>query len=354
MKQASANVTQEELARKLGFSKSLVSRALAGRPGVNAASRAKILEMAASLNYPVYKTPTPVRKGEPLTIGILMADTRWHEDLGFWFPIFHGIESEAKAKGWKLLVSSANPHESTLPAVIEERAVSGVILCGVYPPAFVHAVQAAGAVVVLIDHHDYRISADCILTNNIHGAQRMTHYLGGLGHERIAFVGDCAYADSFAERQQGYELGMADLGMEARALLLPVRFGQNPLEELEETDILRRALDGADPPTALICGNDILAINVMRLLNEWGIQVPRDISLTGFDDIQLCSVVPLKLTTMRIEKHAMGARAVQLLARRIYENPPAMEEVSLGVSLVIRDSTAPRISGSITEVTDKL
>ena len=109
---------------------------------------------------------------------------------------------------------------------------------------------------------------------------------------------------------------------------------------------MSRLLDLDEPPTAVFCASDLMALGAIRAVAERGLEVPRDVSIVGFDDIQLAGHVQPPLTTLRQDKARLGAEAGRALTRLIAADPAVPEAVTLPVELVVRASTAPPPDGS--------
>jgi LacI family transcriptional regulator len=168
------------------------------------------------------------------------------------------------------------------------------------------------------------------------GARNLTRHLVGLGHRRLGFI--CGPAGWIAgqERLSGYNSALA----EARVLADPelLRFGE------ADTDTGRRAggelLDLAQPPTAIVCFNDKIAVGVLQAAAERGLRVPRDLSVTGFDDIDVSRATSPQLTTVRQPLQEMGRMAVTTLVRLLERQRLDALHIELATEVVIRGSTA--------------
>ncbi|MGQ9778877.1 MAG: substrate-binding domain-containing protein [Bacillota bacterium] len=170
-------------------------------------------------------------------------------------------------------------------------------------------------------------------------------HLAELGHRRIGFLGDFSYASSFRRRHEGF--------VQAKHLLgllddwAPAITQRTAWHYWGMTDVKAALLKVREPPTAFLCANDSVALTLIVALEEMGYRVPHDVSVVGFDDIDLAGTNRLPLTTIHVFKERMGERALELLAWRL-ENPEhPRETIVIETELVMRASSAPPHAGEV-------
>jgi len=171
---------------------------------------------------------------------------------------------------------------------------------------------------------------------------RLTNHLIGTGHRQLQFVGNLRFSRSFRDRFIGFRSAMEEHGLEVHN----DGHAMHNLVELETDDFtgeirswLLQMKKKATIPTVLVCANDLIAQTAMRALIEVGLDVPNDVSVTGFDNLEGNIGELPALTTVHVPKEAMGRRAVEkLLERLIKENTP-LEKIMLSGDVVFRDST---------------
>jgi LacI family transcriptional regulator len=169
-----------------------------------------------------------------------------------------------------------------------------------------------------------------------HAAETLVAHIIGLGHRRIAFVAGAPGLPTTEERLEGYRLALDVAGIAFDPGL--VECGESRIEPACEA--VRRLLALKERPTAIMTGNNLMTIGAMGALREAGLDVPRDVSLVGFDDFDWAEVMSPRLTLMAQPVDELGRRAVRLLVRRI-ANPNARKQtVRLEPTMRLRESTA--------------
>jgi DNA-binding LacI/PurR family transcriptional regulator len=182
----------------------------------------------------------------------------------------------------------------------------------------------------------------CILFDHVSSIYLTTRYLLDLGHRRIALLNLAApYYYPARMRRQGFENAYADLGLRpARSLLIEL---QQPTHDNDDwREAINSLLDRAEPPTAIVAFNDEVALQVYTVCRARGLQIPRDLSVTGCDDILSAQYVHPPLTSVRVPAYEQGRLAMQLLVRTLAGDPPAApQRTLLEVELIVRESCAP-------------
>ncbi len=164
------------------------------------------------------------------------------------------------------------------------------------------------------------------------GARRLTGHLIAAGHEQIAFVMAAVPWPMLEQRLLGYRDALAVAGLKPHVYCYG---GWNPLSAADHAD---RMLAGPRPPTAIMCGNDLLALGAIRAVRQRGLGVPEDIAITGFDDFEFAEYAEPALTTVRIPGYDIGRTAGELLVDVLEGRPPARRQFTLPVELKLRES----------------
>jgi LacI family transcriptional regulator len=183
-------------------------------------------------------------------------------------------------------------------------------------------------------------SANCsvVYSDNIEGARLAVNYLYELGHRKIAHIAGDETIDAGAARIKGYELAMQELNLPIRpgylvnAGFFSVGEGKQAMERLLELD---------DQPTAVFVAGDQMAIGVIEAIHEHGLHVPNDISVIGYDDIEMIQYITPKLTTIRQDTDEIGEAAAELLLEQMTAKERLTERRIIPVRLVERASCAP-------------
>lgn len=214
-------------------------------------------------------------------------------------------------------------------------------LCGVIAMAFdrdsVWSLGASRLPLVLLDSAPLP-ERTCILGENREGIVLGLHHLTGLGHRRIAHIAGAPATVTGQERLHAWRAGMANLGLSAPDFLAPS--GDFTVESGAKAMAALLAAPGGRP-TAVLCGNDRMALGALRVIREKGLSVPNDISLIGFDDIEASELADPPLTTITVPRAELAAAACKALLAEIADpSLPRGQTIRLPVSLTVRASSA--------------
>ena len=228
----------------------------------------------------------------------------------------------------------SSPEEVLGLRLLEAQGVAGAIWCQTAAQAGDAALDFAMPVVVI---GTPGVGLDNVVTKDFEGGRLLARHLLAMGHRRIGMLTAASVEDSRDDRRNGFR---AELGS-----------GANVVWELKSPfsiDLPAQVLDRlrCRDITAVMCGNDLIAIGVLRAARQLGIAVPQELSIVGFDDIPWSAIVEPPLTTIRQPVAEMAAVAVTLLLDRIGEPERPVRHFKVGVELVVRGSVQPLPSGS--------
>lgn len=352
----SKKVSMQQIADAVGLSKYAVSKALAGKEGVSAKTREKIIEVATQFGY--FKQQKPSKgadkpNGGPgggvpedwitakKAVAILMPNVRLQTmDSGFWSVIVNGIGQALSRLGLGMLIYTEQTAEQ-FESVLRPERLLGVIGVGEISTQMLLEIQRLGLPFVLTDHEDPLVPSDTVFASNIDSMAALTAHLLALGHRTFWFLGDTRFSRSFTDRWIGFRKALE----EQEIWTDPVRdrLSLSGTDRSSMIRVLRDRLDGMsreELPTAWVCGNDEIALAALGALKERGIHVPSDVSVTGFDNIEESQRADVPLTTVHVKKEQLGERAVISLLDRIREPNRPYEKLYLSCDLVIRASSA--------------
>ena len=337
-------ITMADIAKELNLSINAISLALNDRAGVSEDTRRVILDKAEEMGYlDQSKKYTSVYSNKNICV---MLEKRFFEDLQFYGRVLLGVEAAAKESGYDVFVNSFKREERQVPACIENKKVSGVIVIGKIPDEILGILKTYHLPVVLVDYISYQESTDCIVTDNRAGTFKMTKYLIQNGFKKIGFFGDIRYSPSVKERFWGYQEALQEVlsfpNFESTMKYVEQYSMLNNVEEYvihKNIEALKNSfLEIQEKPEVLICSNDKLAILLCKVLEILGYEIPRDIGIVGFDDIELGKMVIPQLTTIHVDKELMGKKGMQRLLYRI-ENPnDKIEKIVMDVGIIERGS----------------
>lgn len=322
-----------DVAERAGLSKSVVSRAIRGERSVSAASRAAVAAAAEESGYRANALARSLVQRRTYNVGVMVSDL--HNI--FFAEVLDGLSAAAVVRGYRTLITTGNrdpgAEQRALDQLLELRA-DGIVLAGARVTADVVR-AAARAVPLALVGSDMRLrDVDVVVNDDFRGAGLAVEHLAGLGHRDIAMIdgGDGAGA---AERRAGYQSAMAAAGLGGHIRLEPGDFTEGGGYEAA-----RRLLAGGQRPTAIFSSNDQSALGALDAIEEAGLDVPREISLVGYDNTALAALRHILLTTIHQPKDQIGEMAMRAVVHRI-ENPGAAPRRHVLLpSLVVRATTA--------------
>jgi len=335
----SKRVTLAEVAKLANVAVGTASEALNQKIGISERTRNRVLSAARQLGYGQRLVDVEASDGALNTVGVIKHNQ--HDYPGFdpfYFPVIAGIEHKCQAVGLTMSyatceVDSFNRVTRLPPAMVSSR-LDGLIIVGAFlAQPFAREIRSLPCPVVLVDSYAEDVRFDRILTNNLDGANEAVSYLIRSGHRHIGLIGSCEGCyPSICERRAGYLTALA------RHSIAEQYIEESPLNRKAAHDATLKLLERAPHLTALFVVNDNAAFGAIAAARSLGYEVPRQLSVIGFDDIMFAADMTPALTTMRIDKMRMGELAVQTLNYRI-GNPdaPAMATI-LDATLVKRDS----------------
>ena len=305
-----------------------------------------MLASARKLDYmPSAAARTLVKRRSQL-IGVILFTGTDHPDLQhpFFLEVLAGLKNAIGDRGYDLLLfASEQPDGGDGPHAYARRArhhrVDGVVALAVddAEQPELKKLIASGTPVVATDLVLTGKRASYVTSDNLGGARAAVRRLHELGHRRIATISGLAHTKPAQDRLLGYRFELQELGYEPRSEY-EVQ-GDYYLETGESG--MRELLALPEPPTAVFCASDMMAVGAIKAVEEAGLRCPKDISIVGFDDIQLAEYVSPSLTTIRQDKRGLGAAAAQSLAQLIEDPDTVPPVLVLPVDLVERGSSGP-------------
>lgn len=268
----------------------------------------------------------------------MMIEEKNFRDTRFYSRVIIGIEDEAKKNGYDVIANFIDNNNYIIPTSVTQGKAAGIIILGSVQDEYLSRAVSYGIPLVVVDHASFSIDTDAILTQNTPGAYVAAKYIIENGHKEIGFFGEKYFTLSFNERWIGFCEAMRRHG-------LPVKEEfcfTNSIEEYavrNDYQPVAEVLKGLKKfPTAWVCANDSAAIILISALNSLGYDVPNDVSIIGFDDIDLCKIITPNLTTIRVEKELMGVNAVRSLLSRMEKRDNPNWHMRMPVRLIERRS----------------
>jgi DNA-binding LacI/PurR family transcriptional regulator len=338
-------VTIADVARRARVSTATVSRVLSGSVGARPETRDRVITATRELGYRPSAIARSLKLRTTQTLGLIVTDI----ENPFFPQLVRAVEDAAQADGYALLLCNASndpEREASYLDLLVDRRVDGVIIAaGGLGARHADWLSRAPLPVVLVNASGSAVECPSIASDNRAGGRLATEHLISLGHRRIGALTAGERNPDASERLAGIRDAMDAAGLTARDLTATtgnagVADGERAMLEL---------IDRAPDATGIVAYNDLMAIGALRAIRASGRRVPLDISVVGFDDVDLGAYVDPPLTTIRQATSEMGRWAVTQLTERLrlgsngdrrLDAAPA-EHVVLPVELKIRGSTGP-------------
>ena len=331
--------TIDDVARLAQVHKATVSRALNARTRhqVNAETLKRVKRAARQLGYVPNAMARGLRTSRSMTIGVIIPDLM----NPIFPPIIRGIEGVLQARGYTVLVANTDTHDDVEISAFEsllQRRVDGFILATgrLDDQPVIEEAAAAGVPVVLVNRDSGVGHYPVVSGNNSDGIRCAVKHLVDLGHRRIVHVAGPSNYSTARTRAESFEAAARAAGVEHHTIYA----------ESFTIDAGEKAAEGllagpGDLPTAVVAGNDLVALGVIRRLRADGVRCPEDVSVVGFNDMPFAEDFWPPLTTVHMPLRELGAEAALLLLRGIEEGEQEAATLTLPVSLVVRGSTGP-------------
>jgi len=327
-----------EVAARAGVSEKTVSNVINNYPHVTVGTRAKVEAALAELDYKVNLSARSLASGRTGFIAFAAPGL----DNPYFAELAGHIIRAAAAQNWTVLIEQTGGNRSPESEVVGGRTpylVDGIIL---HPEALTAADiadRSDGTPIVLIGEQSLDGVADHVAADNVRAALELTNHMIGCGRRRIATIGieaESGFATS-ALRYEGYFRALTAAGITVdESLIVPV----DRYKRGDGAGAMAQLLNLRDRPDAVICFNDVLAIGALSQLHRSGVEVPREVAVAGFDNIEEAPFSVPPLTTISWDMRAIAEMAVALLSERQGKNEQRpRQEISIGHTLTVRAST---------------
>jgi LacI family transcriptional regulator len=326
-----------DVANKAGVSLMTVSRVINKKGDVSDETRQRILEIISNLGYRPSGIARSLATKETYTIGLVVPDV----SNAFFADVTKGVERLAYSKGFHVFLCNTEEDPRRELAVIqslEEKRVDGLVLCSsrLEEKNLVDALANLPATVLINRrlHPTSKDTFDSVILDDEQGGWMATQHLIQSGHRRIGFLAGPLASYSGAGRRKGFlaALQEADINLVEGWM----RQCQPSVEGGYEAT--RSLLTIYPQLTALFCYNDLVAVGALQACNELRRRVPDDLAIVGHDDIPLAALVSPALTTCRVPRYELGAKAVNALLERLRDCPDECNQTILQSELVVRES----------------
>ena len=325
--------TIRDVSKEAGLSIATVSRALSAPEKVSKDSLKKVHAAIDKLQYRPNMLSQKFRNKTANCIVVLVPDIA---NL-FFTTVIRGVESVAQKRGFSVLLGDtrdSSTREQEFINLVETRQADGIIQLRPYnvddsalPKPLVHAVNASGC-----ENTPYPV----VRIDNVGAAKDVVNYLISIGHKRIGVISGLSKNPHTIDRMKGYKQALLNANVEFDPTLVvegdfTLWSGLNASEHFTRMHEL---------PTAIFCMNDEMAIGAMKGFKNKGVRIPEDVSITGFDDLEVSRYCDPSLTTVSQPAEKIGEKSAELLFQLIDEQSPTQTEFVLPIEFIIRQSTA--------------
>jgi DNA-binding LacI/PurR family transcriptional regulator len=321
-----------DVAELAGVSKSLVSLVMRDAPNVSDDKRRAVLEAADELGYRPNAAARSLVRQRSYLIGVLVSDF----GNPFFSELLEGVEEAALLAEYRALFNTGsripNRELIALDALLQLRT-DGLILAS---PRFEDSELTKiprSVPVVMVGRDTSATGIDVVMDDDRHGSELVVEHLTQLGHRNIVHLHGGAGAGASA-RRDGFVNAMKGRGLEP--VLVPAGF-----TEIDGAKATQQVLELDPLPTAVFAANDVAAMGALQTLESAGMEVPRDMSLVGYDNVGFSSLNHIDLTTVDQPRRAIGTMAVELLLERLGGTRTRRRRVTVDPTLMVRGTTGP-------------
>lgn len=330
-------ITIKDISKEVGVSINTVSRALNDKPDINEKTKEKILEKAKEMGYVKNTFASMMKSQKSEIIGVIIPDS----SNPFFSEVFKGIEEEARKTNYQTMIINTegkyNFEEKAISTMIERR-VDGVLL---FPMQNnyedIEKMLSEKYPMVLVGRGVDNWNVDEIYNNEIKGGYLATEHLINKGCSRILMISAEEFNTAARDREKGYLKAIKDNKISYKKIEninkihegLYIEEGKNIIDNILKNE----KIDG------VFCYNDLIAYGVIQRLKEKHINIPEDIKVVGYDDIEFSKIFSPSLSTISVNKKKMGKEAFNMLLRRIENIDSTTMNITLDVELIERESS---------------
>jgi LacI family transcriptional regulator len=326
--------TVKDVSQAAGLSTATVSRVLAGFNEVSEDARQRVMDAAKALNYQPNRNARNLRKSTTSKIGVIISDIQ----NPFFGSVVRGIEKITIKDDYTIILGNSDEdplREKKLIAMLLEEGVAGIIIV----PTNVdqenyNLLVGSGIPFVVVDRQLPLPDLDMVLVNGAAGAEMAVDHLVSLGHRKFGYVGGMKHLSVMHEREQGYLAAL-------RKHKIPIvteylRQGNNRQDGGYAAVCELLSLE--QPPTAILIANNLMTLGGLQAIHESGLEIPEQVSLVGFDDMDWAPSLRPPLTVVAQPAYEMGETAASILLERIHDPERPHQIIVLDTRLIIRAS----------------
>lgn len=327
----------KDVALKAKVSTTTVSHVVNRTRFVSDKVRQEVESAIRELNYVPSAVARSLKSNSTKTIGMLIPNC----SNPYFAEIVRSVEDHCFGAGYTLILCNTDdePHrQSAYLQVLSEKRIDGMIIISTGEDKdLLRLLQGLPIPTVLLDREIDEVNCDLVETAHLQGGLMATEHLIGLGHQRIACLAGPANLNSSAQRIEGWRTALANAGLASESADL---LWHSDFSSQGGFSTMQAILASPLAPTAVFVCNDLMSIGALSAAHQAGVQIPQQMSLIGFDDIELAKFASPALTTIAQPKLRIGIAAVDMVLERIQGGRIQARQVILQPELIVRNSTA--------------
>ncbi len=309
-------VTSHDVARLAGVSQPTVSRALRDSPKVSEETKRRVREAAGALGYVPSETGRALSSGRTRRIGLLLTDL----ENQFYPHVIAPMHRELESLDYQLVLQTESSDTGRVAERLLANALDGVLLATTTVDSVLPVrLRDRGVPFVYFNRTSESVQADSAEVDSASGMTELAYRILELGHTRVGAIFGPRNTSTAERREQALREALATASVSVSSALSY----RGPFEFETGSAGAHQLLGHDDPPTVIVCGNDVVAFGALNAARERGFDVPGDVSIVGFDDLPASRWPVLQLTTVAFDLDAMARRAASLLVARIEDGPEA-------------------------------
>ncbi|OLT06149.1 hypothetical protein BJF90_18535 [Pseudonocardia sp. CNS-004] len=308
-------ITSRDVARLAGVSQPTVSRALRDDPKVSEATKQRVREAAVALGYAPNAIGRALSVGRSTRVGLVVTDL----ENQFYAHVIAPMHHELERLGYELVLITESSESAPVAEHVTAHGLCGVVLATTTVESLVPVrLRDRGVPLVYFNRTSQSVQADSVTVDPENGVRELLRDAIGMGHRRIGAIFGPRNTSTGEQRENAVRAVLDEHGLALAHR--DVRHGSFDFRTGHEG--LRALLDRSDPPTLVLCGNDVVALGALNAAAELGVAVPADVSIAGFDDLPTSSWALIRLSTVAYDLDEMSRDAARLIVARV-EHPDA-------------------------------
>jgi LacI family transcriptional regulator len=337
MRTSGRSPTSHDVARLAGVSQPTVSRALRGKPGVSPETRRRVRDAADALGYVTSESARALATRRSLRVAVVASELA----NPFYVSLLGPLHDALADSGFRMILINGSDDASPDFDVLVDGSVDGVLLTtSQTTTALPQTLERHAVPFVFVNRVVDDIRADSCTVDNVGGIEAVAALLLKLGHRAFAGLFGPTTTSTSREREAALRDALAAGGIALR----PEQSMHGDFTFSTGDTGFSQLMRAVDRPTAIVCGNDVIALGALNAANRLAIPVPSAVSIVGFDDIPMSSWDMFRLTTVRTDVNQLARTACRLLLRRIADPHAAFERAVVPAQLIERETHAAHLA----------